>query len=124
MTYNGSLLDHEDLEAMFHQYTEHRFQWHFSYWLFKQPPPFNRQLHAIFLQWRKHNKRKVSKWAAPTCDVEYLASLHPITADYWKGRLALGDEAAGELGCLGDGAHKHVLQSLSLVACMVYAILP
>ncbi|XP_059897803.1 uncharacterized protein si:dkeyp-114g9.1 [Gadus macrocephalus] len=87
--------DHEDLEAMFHQYTGHRFQWHFSYWLFKQPPPFNRQLHAIFLQWRKHNKRKVSKWAAPKCDVEYLASLHPITADYWKGRLALGDETAG-----------------------------
>ncbi|CAL8314746.1 unnamed protein product [Lota lota] len=87
--------DHEDLETMFQKYTVHRFQWHFSYWLFKQPPPFNRQLRASFLQWRKHNKRKVSKWGAPLCDVEYLASLHPITADYWKGRLALGDETVG-----------------------------
>ncbi|KAK0156462.1 hypothetical protein N1851_000230 [Merluccius polli] len=87
--------DHEDLETMFHKYTEHRFQWHFSYWLFNQPPPFNRQLRAIFLQWRKHSKRKVSKWGTPVCDVEYLASLHPITTDFWKGRLAHGDETVG-----------------------------
>lgn len=99
----NAFVDHEALETMFHTYTEHRFQWHFSYWLFKQLPPFNHQLRAIFLQWRKHHKRKVSKWGTPTCDVEYLASLHPITADYWKGRLAHGDETAGEL-CLAKGS--------------------
>lgn len=89
-------LDHEELETMFHEYAECRFQWHFRHWLFKQQPPFNHQLRAIFLQWCKHKRRKVAKWGTPTCDVEYLASLHPITEDYWQGRLADGEETVGE----------------------------
>ncbi|KAM4632878.1 uncharacterized protein ACJ7VT_013874 [Polymixia lowei] len=87
--------DHKELEAMFYQYTQYRFQWLFTYWLFRQPAPFNRQLRAIFLQWRKHNKRKVAKWGGTLCDVRYLASLHPITADYWRGKLAQRDETVG-----------------------------
>ncbi|XP_030628079.1 uncharacterized protein LOC115810293 [Chanos chanos] len=87
--------DHTELESMYHQYVQCRFQWLFTYWLFRQPPPFNRQLRAIYLQWIKHNKRKVSTWGESLCDVRYLASLHRITSDYWRGRLAQGDESVG-----------------------------
>ncbi|XP_046878188.1 uncharacterized protein si:dkeyp-114g9.1 [Hypomesus transpacificus] len=87
--------DHTELETLFHQYTQCRFQWLFSYWLFRQPPPFDRQLRSVFLQWRRHNKTKVATWGGTLCDVRYLASLHPITADYWRGRLAHGDETLG-----------------------------
>ncbi|XP_071370711.1 uncharacterized protein [Centroberyx affinis] len=87
--------DHTELEAMFCQYTQCRFQWIFSYWLFKQPAPFNRQLRTLFLQWRKHSKRRVANWGGTLCDVRYLALLHPITADYWRGKLAGGDETVG-----------------------------
>ncbi|XP_072531460.1 uncharacterized protein [Salminus brasiliensis] len=87
--------DHSELESMYHQYTQCRFQWLFTYWLFRQPAPFNRQLRAIFLQWRKHSKKKVATWGETLCDVRYLASLHPITRDYWRGHLAQGDENVG-----------------------------
>ncbi|KAM6964806.1 uncharacterized protein FYW47_007127 [Aplochiton taeniatus] len=87
--------DHGELETMYHQYTQCRFQWLFSYWLFRQPPPFNRQLRAIFLHWRRHQKRKVATWGETLCDVRYLASLHPITDDFWRGTLARGDETVG-----------------------------
>ncbi|KAK3541757.1 hypothetical protein QTP86_003524 [Hemibagrus guttatus] len=87
--------DHSELESMYHQYTQCRFQWLFTYWLFRQPAPMNRQLRAIYLQWRKHSKKKVSTWGETVCDVRYLASLHPITSDYWRGKLAGGDENVG-----------------------------
>ncbi|XP_066563765.1 uncharacterized protein LOC136751998 isoform X2 [Amia ocellicauda] len=87
--------DHRDLEALYQQYTQFRFQWHFSYWLFKQPKPFDRQLRMIFLQWQGHSKQKVSGWGSPICNLKYLASLHHITLDYWRGKLANGDENAG-----------------------------
>lgn len=83
---------------MYRQYMQCRFQWLFTYWLFRQPPPLNRQLRAIYLQWRKHSKKKVSAWGETVCDVRYLASLHPITSDYWRGKLARGDESVGEFG--------------------------
>ncbi|KAJ3606431.1 hypothetical protein NHX12_025952 [Muraenolepis orangiensis] len=53
------------------------------------------RLRAVFLQWRRQNKRKVSRWGTAVCDLQYLASLHPITQDYWEGRLACGDETVG-----------------------------
>ncbi|CAB1342789.1 unnamed protein product [Coregonus sp. 'balchen'] len=87
--------DHCELEAMFSQYSQCRFQWLFTYWLFRQPAPFDRQLRAIYLQWRKHNKRKVASWGGTLCDIRYLASLHHITTDYWRGKLARGDETVG-----------------------------
>ncbi|GAA6084531.1 uncharacterized protein si:dkeyp-114g9.1 isoform X1, partial [Tachysurus ichikawai] len=86
---------HSELESMYRHYSQCRFQWLFTYWLFRQPAPMNRQLRAIYLQWRKHSKKKVSTWGETVCDVRYLASLHPITSDYWKGRLARGDENVG-----------------------------
>lgn len=88
--------DHRELEDLFFQYRQHRFHWFFSYWLFRQPAPLDRQLRAIYLQWRPHSRRKVSSWGSALCDVRYLASLHQVTADYWRGRLACGDETAGE----------------------------
>ncbi|XP_026857476.2 uncharacterized protein si:dkeyp-114g9.1 [Electrophorus electricus] len=87
--------DHSELESMYHQYTQCRFQWLFTYWLFRQPPPFSRQLRAIYLQWRRYSKKKVTNWGETLCDVRYLASLHPITSDYWRGKLARGDENVG-----------------------------
>uniref|UniRef100_A0A3B3SWG2 F-box only protein n=1 Tax=Paramormyrops kingsleyae TaxID=1676925 RepID=A0A3B3SWG2_9TELE len=87
--------DHRELEDLFYQYRRHRFHWFFSYWLFRQPAPLDRQLRTIYLQWRPHSRRKVSSWGSALCDVRYLASLHQVTADYWRGRLACGDEAAG-----------------------------
>ncbi|KAJ8009038.1 hypothetical protein DPEC_G00084690 [Dallia pectoralis] len=87
--------DHCELEAMFSQYTQYRFQWLFTYWLFRQPAPFDRQLRAIFLQWQKPSKQKLGCWGAASCDVQYLASLHPITTDFWRGMLARGDETVG-----------------------------
>uniref|UniRef100_A0A672Q963 Uncharacterized LOC107603058 n=1 Tax=Sinocyclocheilus grahami TaxID=75366 RepID=A0A672Q963_SINGR len=86
------------LESMYHQYVQCRFQWLFMYWLFRQPAPYNKQLRSIFLQWRKHSKRKVATWGETLCDVRYLASLHPITKDYWRGRLARGDERIQTVG--------------------------
>ncbi|XP_065111812.1 uncharacterized protein [Paramisgurnus dabryanus] len=87
--------DHTELESMYHQYVQCRFQWLFTYWLFRQPAPYNKQLRSIFLQWKKHSKSKVATWGETLCDVRYLASLHPITSDYWRGRLAGGDESLG-----------------------------
>ncbi|XP_076852085.1 uncharacterized protein LOC143504588 isoform X2 [Brachyhypopomus gauderio] len=87
--------DHSELESMYHQYIQCRFQWLFTYWLFRQPAPFSRQLRAIYLQWRKHSKKKVAKWGGTLCDVRYLASLHYVTSDYWRGKLAQGDENVG-----------------------------
>ncbi|TRY58201.1 hypothetical protein DNTS_017412 [Danionella cerebrum] len=87
--------EHTELESMYHQYVQCRFQWLFTYWLFRQPSPFNKQLKSIFLQWKKHSKRKVSTWGETLCDVRYLASLHPVTKDYWQGRLARGDASLG-----------------------------
>ncbi|KTG35327.1 hypothetical protein cypCar_00013651, partial [Cyprinus carpio] len=87
--------EHTELESMYHQYVQCRFQWLFTYWLFRQPAPYNKQLRSIFLQWKKHSKRKVATWGETLCDVRYLASLHPITKDYWRGRLARGDETLG-----------------------------
>lgn len=91
------ILEHTELESMYHQYVQCRFQWLFTYWLFRQPAPYNKQLRSIFLQWKKHSKRKVATWGETLCDVRYLASLHPITKDYWRGRLARGDETLGML---------------------------
>ncbi|XP_051510322.1 uncharacterized protein si:dkeyp-114g9.1 [Myxocyprinus asiaticus] len=88
-------IDHAELESMYHQYIQCRFQWLFTYWLFHQPAPYNKLLRSIFLQWKKHSKRKVATWGETLCDVRYLASLHPITKDYWRGRLARGDESVG-----------------------------
>uniref|UniRef100_A0A8C1VRM1 Si:dkeyp-114g9.1 n=1 Tax=Cyprinus carpio TaxID=7962 RepID=A0A8C1VRM1_CYPCA len=87
--------EHTELESMYHQYVQCRFQWLFTYWLFRQPAPYNKQLRSIFLQWKKHSKRKVATWGETLCDVRYLASLHPITKDYWRGQLARGDESLG-----------------------------
>ncbi|KAL4649126.1 hypothetical protein GN956_G7063 [Arapaima gigas] len=87
--------DHSELELFFQEYRKNRFQWQFTYWLFYQPEPLDKQLRSIYLQWRPHCKRKVSYWGEPGCDVAYLASLHPITNDYWLGKLANGDENIG-----------------------------
>ncbi|KAK6489473.1 hypothetical protein HHUSO_G6272 [Huso huso] len=87
--------DHGELEGMYRLYYQFRFQWQFSYWLFKQPKPVDRQLRTIYLQWKKYNKRKTSSWGTAFCDVKYLVSLHHITSDYWKGKLAKGDENIG-----------------------------
>ncbi|KAG5846645.1 uncharacterized protein si:dkeyp-114g9.1 isoform X2 [Anguilla rostrata] len=87
--------DHTELEALYHQYSQCRFQWLFTYWLFRQPAPFDRQLRWVYLQWRKHSKRKVASWGGTLCDVRYLATLHPVTSDYWRGKLARGDETVG-----------------------------
>ncbi|KAL2082360.1 hypothetical protein ACEWY4_022178 [Coilia grayii] len=87
--------DHTELESMHRQYTQCRFQWLFSYWLFRQPTPLDRQLRSIFLQWRSYRKSKVASWGDTLCDVHYLASLHSITSDFWRGRLARGDETVG-----------------------------
>ncbi|RXN04252.1 oocyte-specific F-box [Labeo rohita] len=87
--------EHTELESMYHQYVQCRFQWLFTYWLFRQPAPYNKQLRSIFLQWKKHSKRKVATWGETLCDVRYLASLHPVTKDYWRGQLARGDESLG-----------------------------
>ncbi|KAJ8396230.1 hypothetical protein AAFF_G00020970 [Aldrovandia affinis] len=87
--------DHTELETMYRQYSQCRFQWLFTYWLFRQPAPFNRQLRCIYLQWCKHSKRKVALWGETLCDVRYLALLHPITSDYWRGKVAQGDETVG-----------------------------
>ncbi len=88
--------EHKQLESMYRQYVQCRFQWLFTYWLFRQPAPYDKQLRSIFLQWKKHRKRKVTTWGETLCDVRYLASLHPITKDYWRGRLARGDESIGK----------------------------
>lgn len=69
------LPDHRELETMFSHYPQCRFQWLFTYWLFRQPSSFDRQLRAIYLQWRKHSKRKVASWGGTLCEVRYLASL-------------------------------------------------
>uniref|UniRef100_A0A3P9AIU1 F-box only protein n=1 Tax=Esox lucius TaxID=8010 RepID=A0A3P9AIU1_ESOLU len=87
--------DHCELEAMFGQYTQYRFQWLFTYWLFRQPVPFDRQLRAIYLQWQNPCAQKVAGWGGTSCDVRYLASLHHITTDFWRGMLARGDETVG-----------------------------
>ncbi|KAJ8275124.1 hypothetical protein COCON_G00097490 [Conger conger] len=87
--------DHTELETLYRQYSQCRFQWLFTYWLFRQPAPFDRQLRCVYLQWRKHSKRKVASWGGTLCDVHYLATLHPVTRDYWRGKLAHGDEAVG-----------------------------
>ncbi|KAJ8270721.1 hypothetical protein GJAV_G00118510 [Gymnothorax javanicus] len=90
-----SVNDHTELETLYHQYNQCRFQLVFTYWLFRQPAPFDRQLRCIFLQWRKHSKKKVASWGGTLCDVRYLATLHPVTSDYWRGKLARGNEAVG-----------------------------
>ncbi|XP_036405154.1 uncharacterized protein si:dkeyp-114g9.1 [Megalops cyprinoides] len=90
-----SMNDHTELYAMYRQYMQCRFQWLFTYWLFQQPTPFDRQLRCIYLQWRRHSKRKVASWGGTLCDIRYLASLHRVTSDYWRGKLAKGDEAVG-----------------------------
>ncbi|XP_028809239.1 uncharacterized protein LOC114763635 [Denticeps clupeoides] len=87
--------DHGELERLYAQYSRCRFQWLFTFWLFRQPPAPSRQLRCIYLQWKRHDKRKVSSWGETLCDVHYLASLHHVTADYWRGHLAQGDEAVG-----------------------------
>uniref|UniRef100_A0A4W5NKV2 Uncharacterized protein n=1 Tax=Hucho hucho TaxID=62062 RepID=A0A4W5NKV2_9TELE len=68
----GHIQDHCELETMFSHYTQCRIQWLFTYWLFRQPSSFDRQLRAIYLQWRKHSKRKVASWGGTLCDVCYL----------------------------------------------------
>ncbi|KAJ8355902.1 hypothetical protein SKAU_G00186960 [Synaphobranchus kaupii] len=90
-----ALNDHTEMETLYWQYSQCRFQWLFTYWLFRQPAPFDRQLRCIYLQWRKHSKRKVASWGGTLCDVRYLATLHPVTNDYWRGKLARGDETVG-----------------------------
>ncbi|KAI2652206.1 Transmembrane protein 177 [Labeo rohita] len=95
LKHHGSISLHTELESMYHQYVQCRFQWLFTYWLFRQPAPYNKQLRSIFLQWKKHSKRKVATWGETLCDVRYLASLHPVTKDYWRGQLARGDESLG-----------------------------
>uniref|UniRef100_A0A673Y3Z0 Si:dkeyp-114g9.1 n=1 Tax=Salmo trutta TaxID=8032 RepID=A0A673Y3Z0_SALTR len=69
-----ALPDHRELDTMFSHYPQCRFQWLFTYWLFRQPSSFDRQLRAIYLQWRKHSKRKMASWGGTLCDVRYLAT--------------------------------------------------
>ncbi|XP_063078362.1 uncharacterized protein si:dkeyp-114g9.1 [Engraulis encrasicolus] len=87
--------DHTELESMHRQYSQCRFQWLLTYWLFRQPTPLDRQLRSIFLQWRSYRKSKVAAWGHTLCDTHYLASLHSITSDFWRGKLARGDETVG-----------------------------
>ncbi|MEE6476130.1 hypothetical protein FKM82_010985 [Ascaphus truei] len=86
---------HEELEWLYCQYSQFKFQWLFSYWLFGLSKSCAKQLQKIYLWWKKFNKRKVSCWGTTNCDVRYLASLHYITDDYWNGKLADGDEHLG-----------------------------
>ncbi|XP_018097958.1 uncharacterized protein LOC108705579 isoform X1 [Xenopus laevis] len=90
-----SMKCHEDLEWLYCQFMHYRFQWLFSYWLFGLSKSCAKQLQRIFLWWKRFDKRKVSSWGSSACDVEYLASLHAITDDYWNGKLACGDENIG-----------------------------
>ncbi|XP_029452292.1 uncharacterized protein LOC115088294 isoform X2 [Rhinatrema bivittatum] len=83
---------HEELVCLYSEYSRFRFQWLFSYWLFGLSKSCARQLQRIFLWWKRFNKRKVSFWGTSACDIQYLASLHRITEEYWHGRLASGDE--------------------------------
>ncbi|XP_053316262.1 uncharacterized protein LOC128483967 [Spea bombifrons] len=86
---------HEELEWLFVQYNRFRFQWLFSYWLFGLSKSCARQLQRIYLWWKRFDKRKVSSWGSTQCDVQYLASLHCITEDFWNGNLANGEENIG-----------------------------
>ncbi|KAM8952960.1 uncharacterized protein RCH25_043716 [Pelodytes ibericus] len=86
---------HEELEWLFGLYARYRFQWLFSYWLFGLSKSCARQLQRIYLWWKTFDKRKIFGWGSTHCDVEYLASLHYITQDYWNGKLANGDENLG-----------------------------
>ncbi|KAJ1152241.1 hypothetical protein NDU88_005018 [Pleurodeles waltl] len=86
---------HEELDWLFGQYNRFRFQWLFTYWLFGLSKSCAKQLQRIFLWWKRFNKQKVSSWGKKDCNVQYLASLHHITSDFWNGRLAKGDENLG-----------------------------
>ncbi|XP_073529649.1 uncharacterized protein [Phyllobates terribilis] len=86
---------HEELEWLYCQYYSSRFQWLFSYWLFGLSKSFAKPLQKIYLRWQRFDKEKVSNWGSSDCDVQYLASLHYITSDFWNGKLANGDENIG-----------------------------
>ncbi|KAG8444576.1 hypothetical protein GDO86_009660 [Hymenochirus boettgeri] len=90
-----SIENHEDLEWLYCQFIRNRFQWLFSYWLFGLSKSCAKQLQRIYLWWKRYDKRKVSCWGSTDCDVQYFASLHSITEDYWNGKLAGGDENMG-----------------------------
>ncbi|XP_077145647.1 uncharacterized protein LOC143807696 [Ranitomeya variabilis] len=86
---------HEELEWLYCQYYTNRFQWLFSYWLFGLSKSFAKHLERIYLKWQRFDKKKVSYWGSSDCDVQYLASLHYITSDFWNGKLANSDENIG-----------------------------
>ncbi|XP_075056752.1 uncharacterized protein LOC142142848 [Mixophyes fleayi] len=86
---------HEDMEWLYCQYNENRFQWLFSYLLFGLSKSSARQLQRIYLWWQRFDKKKVSRWGSTDCDIQYIASLHPLTHDFWNGKLANGDENIG-----------------------------
>uniref|UniRef100_A0A8C5QH30 F-box domain-containing protein n=1 Tax=Leptobrachium leishanense TaxID=445787 RepID=A0A8C5QH30_9ANUR len=86
---------HGELECIFTKYMANKFKWAFSYWLFGFPKQSARHLRKIYLWWKTYNKRKVFPWGNALCDLEYIASLHFITLDYWNGKLANGEEATG-----------------------------
>ncbi|XP_063297853.1 uncharacterized protein LOC134586302 [Pelobates fuscus] len=106
--YHGSLINmqelvlqhvsgecHEELEGLFKQYMACRYQWLFSYWLFGLSRPVAKQLQKLYLWWKSYDKREVSNWGAANCNIQYIASLHPITVDYLNGILANGEEHVG-----------------------------
>ncbi|XP_043930204.1 uncharacterized protein LOC122804416 isoform X2 [Protopterus annectens] len=86
---------HDELEWMYHQYCRFRFQWMFAYWLFGVSKPCSRNLRRIYLWWQTYSKKKTFCWGTAGCDVQYFASLHHVTEDYWRGKLAKGDETLG-----------------------------
>ncbi|XP_018418995.1 PREDICTED: uncharacterized protein LOC108792666 [Nanorana parkeri] len=86
---------HDDLEWLYCQYSRKRYQWLFSYWLFGLSKSCARQLRRIYLWWQRFDKKKVSQWGSMDCDVQYLASLHNVTNDFWNGKLADRDENIG-----------------------------
>ncbi|KAM4043715.1 uncharacterized protein ACNLHF_013980 [Anomaloglossus baeobatrachus] len=86
---------HEELEWLYCQYYSNRFQWLFSYWLFGLSKSCGKQLQRIYLRWQRFDRKKVSNWGSNESDIQYLASLHSITNDFWNGKLANGDENIG-----------------------------
>ncbi|KAM5165479.1 uncharacterized protein ACMZJ9_007916 [Mantella aurantiaca] len=86
---------HDDLEQLYCQCRRGRFQWLFSYWLFGLSRSCAKQLQRIYLWWQTFDKKRVLQWGSTDCDVEYLASLHNVTNDFWNGKLANRNENIG-----------------------------
>ncbi|CAB1340318.1 unnamed protein product, partial [Coregonus sp. 'balchen'] len=71
----GPVQDHCELETRFSQYTQYRFLWLFTYWLFCQPD----------------GSTVRGRWHPGEAHCVTSATWPRSTTDYWKGKLARGD---------------------------------